>query len=71
VNFDGNNNDRPNLLSDPRLDPNRSRPDVLAAWFNTASFGPAAAGTSATRDATSWMVREFATSTWAFSGASR
>jgi hypothetical protein len=46
VNFDGNNNDRPNLLSDPRLDPNRSRPDVLAAWFNTASFGPAAAGTS-------------------------
>jgi len=46
VNFDGNNNDRPNLLSDPRLDPNRSRPDVLAAWFNTAAFGPAAAGTS-------------------------
>ncbi len=38
-NLDGNSNtDRPMLLSNPVLDPHRSRSDVTAMWFNTASF---------------------------------
>jgi hypothetical protein len=38
VNFDGNNNDRPNLGGNPFLDPNRSRSEVTGAWFNTGAF---------------------------------
>jgi hypothetical protein len=44
VNLDGNNNDRTNIVGNPFLDPNRSRSDVTAAWFNTAAFVAAAAG---------------------------
>jgi hypothetical protein len=45
INLDGNNNDRPLLVGDPFLDPNRSRSDVTNAWFNTAAFAKPATGT--------------------------
>jgi hypothetical protein len=38
VNLDGNNNDRPSLIGDPHLDPNRSRNAVSNLWFNPAAF---------------------------------
>ena len=38
TNLDGNNNDRPMLVGNPYLDPNRSRDQTTAAWFNTAAF---------------------------------
>ena len=38
VNLDGTNNDRPHLIGNPVLDPNRSRSQVAAMWFNTAAF---------------------------------
>ncbi|HXA51092.1 MAG TPA: hypothetical protein VNV86_12335, partial [Candidatus Acidoferrum sp.] len=38
TNLDGNNNDRPMLVGNPFLDPNRSRDQTTAAWFNTAAF---------------------------------
>ena len=44
TNVDGNNNDRADLVGDPRLDPNRSRSDVSNAWFNTAAFAKPATG---------------------------
>src|SRR4051794_18815963 len=37
-NFDGTNNDRADLVGNPWLDPNRSRSEVVSAWFNTAAF---------------------------------
>jgi hypothetical protein len=43
-NLDGNNNDRPNLIGDPYLDPHRPRSAVVAEWFNTNAFAPNAAG---------------------------
>ncbi len=43
-NLDGVNNDRPNLIGNPFLDPNRSRSDVTNAWFNTAAFQQNLAG---------------------------
>lgn len=43
-NLDGNNNDRANLIGDPRLDPNRPRDAATARWFNTAAFTPAPTG---------------------------
>lgn len=43
-NLDGNNNDRPNLVGGPHLDPNRSRSAVTAMWFNTAAFAPNGTG---------------------------
>jgi hypothetical protein len=45
VNLDGTNNDRANLQGNPFLSPNRSRADVIAAWFNTGAFGMPLAGT--------------------------
>jgi hypothetical protein len=44
TNLDGNNNDRPMLVGNPYLDPNRSRDQTTAAWFNTAAFAKAANG---------------------------
>ncbi len=44
TNLDGNNTDRPNLVGDPKLSRDRSRDELIAAWFNTAAFTPAAAG---------------------------
>jgi hypothetical protein len=44
TNVDGNNNDRANLIGSPNLDANRSRADVVKAWFDTAAFGKPAAG---------------------------
>jgi len=38
VNFDGNSNDRADLIGNPYLDPNRPRNEVVAKWFNTAAF---------------------------------
>jgi hypothetical protein len=43
-NLDGMNNDRANLIGEPRLDPNRSRNDVSTLWFNPAAFTPAPLG---------------------------
>jgi hypothetical protein len=37
-NFDGNTNDRADLIGDPFLDPNRSRSAAAAQWFNIAAF---------------------------------
>ena len=37
-NYDGNNNDRANVIGNPYLDPNRSRAATTAEWFNTAAF---------------------------------
>jgi hypothetical protein len=37
-NYDGNTNDRANLVGNPYLDPHRSRAAVTAMWFNTAAF---------------------------------
>ena len=38
VNFDGQNNDRADLVGDPWLDPNRPRSAVVDQWFNIAAF---------------------------------
>lgn len=38
VNFDGNTNDRADLIGDPHLDPGRPRDEVIAQWFNIAAF---------------------------------
>lgn len=43
-NVDGNNNDRADLIGNPKLSPNRSRADVTAAWFDKNAFRPNAAG---------------------------
>ena len=43
-NADGNNNDRPNMVGNPVLDPDRSRAAVVEEWFNTAAFAPNAPG---------------------------
>jgi hypothetical protein len=37
-NYDGNNNDRANVVGNPYLDPGRSRTAAAAQWFNTAAF---------------------------------
>jgi outer membrane receptor protein involved in Fe transport len=47
-NLDGNNNDRAMLIGNPFLDPNRSRSDTTAMWFNTAAFGKVANGVDGT-----------------------
>jgi hypothetical protein len=44
-NYDGNNNDRANVVGNPYLDANQSRTEVTARWFNTAAFAPNAIGT--------------------------
>jgi hypothetical protein len=43
-NLDGNGNDRADLVGNPRLDPNRPRAEVLAAWFDKNAFNQNAAG---------------------------
>lgn len=47
-NYDGNNNDRANVVGNPILDPNRSRSAVIAQWFNTAAFAQNPIGTDGT-----------------------
>lgn len=37
-NFDGNANDRADLIGDPFLSPNRPRNEVVDQWFNPAAF---------------------------------
>jgi hypothetical protein len=41
-NVDGNNNDRPNLIGNPKLDPHR--PNRALMWFDPKAFGAVAAG---------------------------
>jgi hypothetical protein len=41
-NFDGNSTDRPDLVGNPKLDTGRSRPQLIAQYFNTAAFKAAA-----------------------------
>ncbi len=43
-NLDGNNNDRANVVGNPRLDPNRARSATTAMWFTPAAFAAAATG---------------------------
>jgi len=38
TNLDGLSGDRPNLVDNPVLDPNRPRSEVVAQWFNTKAF---------------------------------
>jgi hypothetical protein len=47
-NYDGNNNDRANLVGNPFLDPNRPRHQATAMWFNTAAFVANPIGTDGT-----------------------
>jgi hypothetical protein len=47
-NFDGQSNDRANVVGNPVLDPNRARALVLAQWFNTAAFVQNPVGTDGT-----------------------
>jgi hypothetical protein len=47
-NLDGQSNDRANVIGNPVLDPHRSRPDVLAQWFNIAAFVQNPIGTDGT-----------------------
>ena len=44
-NFDGNTNDRANLVGDPKLDSGRAREELIENWFNTAAFALPAIGT--------------------------
>nr|MDQ2900642.1 TonB-dependent receptor [Acidobacteriota bacterium] len=43
-NLDGVNNDRANIVGDPRLDPHRARAQAVNRWFNTAAFAAGAIG---------------------------
>jgi Carboxypeptidase regulatory-like domain/TonB-dependent Receptor Plug Domain len=44
TNFDGSNNDRPNVVGDPHLPSGRGRVATKNAYFNPAAFGGLAAG---------------------------
>lgn len=44
-NYDGQTNDRADLIGDPYLDPNRPRSEATKMWFNTAAFTTPKAGT--------------------------
>ena len=44
TNVDGNSTDRVDIVGNPKLDADRSRSDVTAAWFNTAAFANPIAG---------------------------
>ena len=48
INMDNDDGDRANRIGDPKLDPNRPRDQVLAAWFNTAAFEVPEDGTEGT-----------------------
>ena len=41
TNFDGNNNDRPDLVGDPAVSQERSRAQLIREFFNTEAFAPA------------------------------
>ena len=41
-NRDGNNNDRPNLIGDPKLDPDRPPAGVVGEWFNPQAVAQSA-----------------------------
>jgi hypothetical protein len=43
-NFDGNTNDRADLIGDPKLDAGRPREELIEQWFNTAAFALPAIG---------------------------
>ena len=43
-NFDGNTNDRADLIGDPKLDAGRPRDELIELWFNTAAFALPAIG---------------------------
>jgi hypothetical protein len=44
TNFDGNTNDRPNLVGNPVLSGDRPRSQLIAQYFNTAAFATVSAG---------------------------
>ncbi len=43
-NFDGNTNDRADLIGDPTLDSGRPREELIELWFDTAAFALPAVG---------------------------
>lgn len=43
-NFDGNTNDRADLVGDPKLSADRPRNELIEQWFNTAAFALPAVG---------------------------
>ena len=43
-NFDGNTNDRADLIGDPELDSGRPREELIELWFDTAAFALPAVG---------------------------
>jgi len=43
-NFDGNANDRADLIGDPKLDSGRPREELIELWFDTAAFALPAVG---------------------------
>ena len=43
-NFDGNTNDRADLIGDPKLDSGRPREELIELWFDTAAFALPAVG---------------------------
>jgi hypothetical protein len=47
-NLAGNNNDRANLVGNPRLYPDRPRSETTARWFDPAAFVPNAVGQDGT-----------------------
>lgn len=47
-NLDGSNNDRPDTVGNPYLDPHRPRSQVVAEWFNPAAFIANPPGTDGT-----------------------
>lgn len=47
-NVDAINNDRANLVGNPRLDPHRPRSQAILNWFNTAAFEQAPTGQNGT-----------------------
>jgi hypothetical protein len=47
-NFDGNANDRADLIGDPELDSGRPREELIENWFDVAAFGLPAIGTDGT-----------------------
>ena len=44
-NFDGNTNDRADLIGEPALDSGRPREELIEEWFNVAAFGLPEIGT--------------------------
>jgi hypothetical protein len=56
VNLDGVNNDRPNIVGNPMLNPHRSRAAVEAQWFDPSAFVVPQTGTEGLASLTCWTA---------------